>query len=394
MGHPGCTFHSPMAIFRKCTVPVGKGCVIQGHGLMISRRSALLGAVASGLGRWAQAEPRIRSPVDVTFLFSSDVHACRMADGLSPNCQAEGKTDQALLIHIRALNAVQTERWPSQIDGMATGFAAAGQPVGEPRGLVLGGDLTDDGGGQTLEPTEGPQLLQFSQRYQEGSGEDRVHCPVYIGLGNHDLDQDGPNGRGDWYRRELRDYVEVNHRVGVFFKPPVPVESYHVPSDSYSWNWGGLHLIQLHRFGGDTSKGAVSCLDWLSSDLAGMAADGRPVILFQHFGWDHFSREYWDPTSMTFDSQGKGLPHWWSDTDRSRLLDVVRPYNVVGLFHGHEHDTPMIYQANGIDMFKPIAAYKGGFALVRLARGRMDVALCMANFEGRPVFTHAFTKMI
>ena len=54
------------------------------------------------------------------------------------------------------------------------------------------------------------------------SGPDRVHVPVYVGLGNHDLDQNGPPPHVDWYRRELRDYVEVNHRAGVFFKPPVP----------------------------------------------------------------------------------------------------------------------------------------------------------------------------
>ena len=38
--------------------------------------------------------------------FISDVHACRMASGLSPNCLQEGKTDENLLRHIRALNAM------------------------------------------------------------------------------------------------------------------------------------------------------------------------------------------------------------------------------------------------------------------------------------------------
>ena len=62
------------------------------------------------------------------------------------------------------------------------------------------------------EPREGTQLLQFSQRYQQGVGPDHVHVPVYVGLGNHDLDQNGPRPHVDWYRREMRDYVEVNHR--------------------------------------------------------------------------------------------------------------------------------------------------------------------------------------
>ena len=88
--------------------------------------------------------------------------------------------------------------------------------------------MTDDGGGQVALPEEGSQLLQFSQRYQQGVGPDRVHLPVYTGLGNHDLDQDGHPPNVDWYRRELRDYVEMNHRSSVFFKPPVPVTNYDV----------------------------------------------------------------------------------------------------------------------------------------------------------------------
>ena len=71
-----------------------------------------------------------------------------------------------------------------------------------------------------------------------------MHFPVYIGLGNHDLDQDGPPPQVDWYRRELRDYVELNHRPSVIFKPQVPVGNYDIDSDDYSWDWGGLHLVQ------------------------------------------------------------------------------------------------------------------------------------------------------
>ena len=156
--------------------------------------------------------------------------------------------------------------------------------------------MTDDGGGQRAEPEEGYQLLQFSQRYQQGGGDDEVHFPVYTGLGNHDLDQDGPKDEVDWYRRELRDYVELNHRPGVFLKPIVPADNYDVASDCYSWNWDGLHLVQLHRFGGDTKKGAISSLGWLASDLSQHAAGGRPVVLFQHYGWDAFSVERWDPS--------------------------------------------------------------------------------------------------
>ncbi|MBN9073808.1 MAG: metallophosphoesterase [Rhizobiales bacterium] len=365
-------------------------------GTVTTRRMLLKQAAAVVL---AGARPVLAAPADgktdVTFLFVSDVHACRMASGLSPNCQQEGKTDASLLRHIRALNAIEQDEWPGRVRDAASGLRSAGTRVARPRGLVIGGDMTDDGGGQVVQPSEGTQLLQFSHRYSEGVDEDHVHYPVYAGLGNHDLDQDGPPGHVDWYRRELRDYVEINHRQGVFFKPPVPADSYDVDSDSYSWNWGRLHLVQLHRFAGDTRKGAASGMDWLANDLARNAKDGRPVVLFQHYGWDSFSTERWDPAKRTFDTEGAGAPHWWSPEERQALLDAIGGYNVIGLFHGHQHETPMIYKAAGLDLFKPKAAYMGGFALARVTEDFIDVALGEAAGDGGGVaFTDAFSKAI
>ncbi len=363
----------------------------------LTRRRFLTGAAGFGLigvlpvGLLRAAE---RLPLDATFLFTSDVHACLVsADGLSPNCAAEGKTDAALLRHVAALNAVQRLHWPVEIGGQATGLASAGVPIGRPRGLVLGGDLTDDGGGQVKVPGEGWQLQQYASRYQRGTGPDRVHMSVYEGLGNHDLDQDGVPPHVDWYRREMRDFVEQNHRATVFYKPPVPAANYDVPSDSYSWDWDGLHLVQLQRFGGDRNKGAVSGLGWLAQDLAANAADGRPVVVFQHYGWDTFSTEHWDPVDRTYDPHGSGEPHWWSDADREALLATLKGYNVIGLFHGHEHPTPMIYSHAGYDLFKPVAAFLGGFAVVRVTDGFMDVVFAEAGEPpGTVTFTHAFSK--
>ncbi|CAH2409180.1 Metallophosphoesterase [Mesorhizobium escarrei] len=353
-------------------------------------------AAAGALARPALGQTGQRTaPVDATFLFVADIHACRTTGGLSPNCQQEGKTDAALLRSVAALNAIGEKHWPAEINGIATGLRSAGSRIGTPLGLVVGGDMTDDGGGQVIQPSEGTQLLQFSQRYQQGVGPDRVHVPVYVGLGNHDLDQNGPPNHVDWYRREMRDYVEVNHRAGVFFKPPVPVTSYDVDTDCYSWDWGGLHLVQTHRFAGDTGHGAVSSLPWLKQDLATYAADGRPVILFQHYGWDVFSIERWDAAKGTFDDDGAGAPHWWSEADRQALLAALRGYNVIGIFHGHQHETPMIYRADRLDLFKPKAAYMGGFALARVSGDSMDVALGEAvGDHGEVAFTNAFSKSL
>jgi cytolysin (calcineurin-like family phosphatase) len=358
------------------------------------KQAAAVGMIGAARPAFGQAGKNL-PPIDATFLFIADVHACRMTKGFSPHCQQEGKTDANLLRNVAALNGIVGQRWPSEIGGMATGLHFAGQPIGTPLGIVVGGDMTDDGGGQITLPSEGTQLLQFSQRYQQGVGPDRVHFPVYVGLGNHDLDQNGPRGHVNWYRRELRDYVEVNHRTGVFFKPQVPADSYDVDSDCYSWNWGGLHCVQTHRFAGDTGHGASSGLPWLKQDLAANAADGRPVVLFQHYGWDAFSIEVWDKARRQYDDSGNGVAHWWSEADRQALLAALKGYNVVAIFHGHQHETPMIYQRDGLDLFKPKAAFMGGFAVARITDDVMDVVLGEASGEpGEVVFTQAFSKPI
>ncbi|MDQ6433506.1 metallophosphoesterase [Mesorhizobium sp. LHD-90] len=379
---------------------VNKTLIEASFGSVPLSRRALIGGAFAALGTLAASRAlaqtgAVAGETDVTFLFSNDIHACRMGEGLSPNCAEEGKTDANLLKHITALNGLEHRHWPETVNGAASGLKSAGTRIGKPRGLVIGGDMTDDGGGQTALPHEGPQLLQFGHRYHEGAGPDRVHFPVYLGLGNHDLDQDGLPPDIHWYRRELRDYVELNHRPGVFFKPPVPAGNYDVHSDCYSWNWGRLHLVQAHRFAGDTNKGAVSALPWLKNDLATHAGDGRPVVIFQHYGWDPFSLERWDPDKTTFDDEGSGAPHWWSDADRRAMLGVLEGYNVAGIFHGHQHETPMIYRRDGLDLFKPKAAYMGGFALVRVTGAFMDVVLGEASGpQGQVIFTDAFSKTL
>lgn len=77
----------------------------------LSRRAILAAAIGASASRFVPSrsfaqEARPLPPVDVTLLFAADIHACRMASGLSPKCQDEGKTDENLLRHIAALNGI------------------------------------------------------------------------------------------------------------------------------------------------------------------------------------------------------------------------------------------------------------------------------------------------
>ncbi|MGN6550487.1 MAG: metallophosphoesterase [Pararhizobium sp.] len=356
-------------------------------GSRISRRM-FLGGVSAAFASAIRPAAAPAASSGVTFVFTSDVHACLMQGELSPKCQVEGKTDENLRRHIHAINRIHHHEWPRAIG------APIPSPIERPRGVVIAGDLTDDGGGQVVVPGEGTQLQQFSHRYQAGRGPDQIHFPVYVGLGNHDLDQDGPKAHRDWYRREMRDYVEINYRPSVFYKPPLPATDYDPYSDNYAWDWDNLHLVQAQRFAGDTRKGAVDSLPWLRQDLEAYAADGRPVILFQHYGWDAFSVGRWDPARHRFDPQGLGPSRWWTDGERAELLEAIADFNVIGIFHGHQHDRELIYRVGGLDVFSAKAAYLGGFAVVRVTADRMDVAFAEAGADGSVTFGKTFSKAI
>ena len=54
--------------------------------------------------------------------------------------------------------------------------------------------------------------------------------------------------------------------------------------------------------------------------------------------------ERWDPVAKTFDDSGSGDPHWWSEAERDAMLAALAGFNVIAIFHGHEHDSALIYQ--------------------------------------------------
>jgi hypothetical protein len=78
---------------------------------MLTRRMLLTRGLGAGFSLTLPSIVRAAGipAVDVTFLVVNDIHACRVGDGLSPGCQAEGKTDTNLLRHIRALNSIHDQ---------------------------------------------------------------------------------------------------------------------------------------------------------------------------------------------------------------------------------------------------------------------------------------------
>jgi hypothetical protein len=231
-----------------------------------------------------------------------------------------------------------------------------------PKGLLIGGDLTDCGAGSDDvnvglhsencdvnygNGTPGAQLLVFTQLFDNWAGakfyplnglsviqglknpdgDTPLKYPVYPGLGNHDLgfDQSGM----------MMSYIrEWNPKAS--FDSPRHVSSNHNDSGVYALDWGKVHVINAGVFAGSNNHSGSTgdtnypydqnVMDWIANDLKTNASDGRPVILVQHFGFDPTS---WSSNWYLGGSAAEGAQKLWA---------MLAPYNVVGIFHGHNHE--------------------------------------------------------
>lgn len=276
---------------------------------------------------------------DITFFVASDLHF-----------DVPPETDQ--YYHIVGMNSLSTKfNWPEKINDTLTGFMSAGEKINEPLGIILTGDITD-----RAEP-EALKLLK--QRYEKGEGKKQIHFPVYLGLGNHDLDPQHVGENNTAYANQMLAYVKERHYGD---NAPVPVKNFDEKSRAYSWDWQGVHFIMAHTFPGETKYGLSNNLEWIKNDLKKNAPGGKPVIIFQHYGFDQFS----------FD--------WWSKEQRENFRKVIDGYNIIGIFAGHNHFAEII-DWDGIPVFQINNAWKdddseGSFAACRITGNQFELVTC------------------
>jgi cytolysin (calcineurin-like family phosphatase) len=262
---------------------------------------------------------------DVTFFVVSDTHY-----GYSPTAAAANEKT------IDAMNRLPGSAYPERVGGY----------VAEPRGVVVLGDLINDASGPDAERSWKEFTADFGV-----DGEGRLKFPVYELAGNHDGGEEGIVRQGIKERTKRRPGVTGVSMNGI----------------NYSWDWDGIHFVSLGLFAG--SEGDIIANPWgrrmegawrlpghslefLKQDLARTGGRSRrPVVLFQHYGWDMW---------------GLG---WWSDRERQALADAIRDINVVAIFWGHTHSVQKI-DVDGIPTFCAGSGQKdpeaGVFMVVRL----------------------------
>ena len=283
-----------------------------------------------------------RPSYDVTFFLTSDLHY-----GVSPTVAAANEKT------VDAMNALPGGTWPD---------ATGGGTIATPRGVVVLGDLIENGAGP-----DAPEFWTDFIRHYGTNGEGLLRFPVYENAGNHDGGEDEPARRGIRERNKVRPGLKSVSSNGV----------------NYSWDWDGVHFVSLGIFAGSAGDDFVNqwgthftgswrlpgySLEFLKDDLArNVGRSGRPVVLLQHYGWDRW---------------GLG---WWSEMERRGFAEALEAYNVIGIFWGHTHEFQSMNWAGiptwcvGTGQRDPEA---GEFVIVRIRPAGMEVAERKAAGQG------------
>lgn len=238
-----------------------------------------------------------------------------------------------------------------------------GGEVEEPRGVLVLGDLVDDINNRD-------NWQRYQRFFDPLPGKAMLRFKAIEVIGNHDLDPKLSNGAFSYVQQDV--IARNQTRPQTFFYDK---DHYH-----YSWDWGPLHLVNLNVFPADEARPVYDrpapwnnphqALTFLKQDLAARVADsGRPVIVMWHYGL-----------------RGWGREKWWTIDDLAALRDVLKPYNVALIIHGHEHAFAH-YQWEGYEVFMSPSPQKDrdpktptvdstpkGFLVVRLQGKQLQVA--------------------
>ena len=254
---------------------------------------------------------------DITFLHISDLH------------YGVKNFDRPLLQHtIDAMNAMPGIAWPAAADGK----------VGKISGVILTGDLTNDG--------MASEFPDFAADWGLTGKDGRLKFPLYEGAGNHD---GAPSCTKDPDRGAVRRMIiqRNNNRVGLVNKSSNGLH--------YSWDWEDVHFVCLNESAGqendkrypgnpasnrkkqDYGNPSEMSLQFLEQDLAAkVGTSGRPVVLAQHYGFDGFVFHPWGEMAA-----------WWTEEQAMRLWETCEGYNVIAILSGHD-GSEAAFDWNGI----------------------------------------------
>jgi len=250
----------------------------------------------------AVVAPLSAAETGVTFLVTSDSHYDAFEN------EDRNQRDR---VTVDRMNEISSVCWPEQLGG---------DLIDTPRGVLLLGDVLDDGDRMKEGKNQSEQQYRYFLADFGFDGTDgRLKYPVFEGCGNHDGPPVGRERFGFSFQSNVKKRNALRLEKGLID---------HVSENGlhYCWNWGDVHFVQLNLYPGNKPHPKIRyspqyhdpqhSLDFLKADLAAnVAASGKPVVVLHHY-----------------DLQGSD---WWHDQQRKDYYDALRPYNVVAVFHGH-----------------------------------------------------------
>jgi cytolysin (calcineurin-like family phosphatase) len=256
---------------------------------------------------------------DITFISISDTHY-RQADH-------ERCNNKKMVSTLKELNGITAAEWPEKLGG---------GKVDTPRGVLVLGDLIDDGALTRNGRDITAEQFAFFEKDFGVNGEGVVKYPVFEGWGNHDGGPEGTRKNGTFsVQREIKRRNKI--RLEQKLISTISTNGLH-----YSWDWEDVHFVMLNLYPGDEHKtkkierrkqpdGTVKevetyrynpvwhnpqgALTFLKEDLERhVGSSGRPVVLMSHCGFD---------------------TDWWAPSAWAEFYAVAKPYNIVLYLYGH-----------------------------------------------------------
>ena len=240
--------------------------------------------------------------LDVTFISTSDSHYREPDNRL-------GHHNDLNRASIEEMNRIATLAWPDKLGGGA---------IGKPRGVVVLGDLIDDGDRGKERKISEEQYNLFAADFGLDGTDGLLKFPAFEGWGNHDGPPEGKEKFGFSSQAQIRKRNQLRKQKEL-------ISNLSDNGLHYSWDWDGVHFVQLNLYPADQQDESVhysrvwhnpqDSLAFLKKDLAEkVARSGRPVVLMSHCGFD---------------------TDWWSKEDWKRAYDAARDYNVILYLYGH-----------------------------------------------------------
>jgi len=324
----------------------------------------LLAALA--LGAAAQWSSALAGPVThiLGWYAASDTHLGHDVGPAGGNVTTSYEKNFRAITEMNALPGDPNRTWPA---------ALGGGRIAPPRGVVISGDLIDDGASDASRVNGCNQWRNFTALYGLDGTDGMLRTLTYEGRGNHDGGNTTdalPAGCATQPSTAIVARNRVRAADPAFAMDAVSNET----GLHYSWTWPlgaacRIHFVHLNLFSGHTCGSPANptgegkppgypCArdgwtyaeysqDFLEADLAAhAAAPGTLVVAVQHLALDGWSRT------------------WWNPDQAAALVATLARYRTLLIHVGHTHGAAL-YSFNGTD--EGVWGQGGGFINVMTA---------------------------